>query len=39
MSGWLIFGDYMSVKKVLGLLLTILGIVLYSVVKMRGNTR
>ena len=38
-SGWLIFGDYMSVKKVLGLLLTILGIVLYSVVKMRGNTR
>ena len=37
-SGWLVFGDFMSTQKLLGLMCTMAGIVLYSVVKMRENS-
>ena len=37
-AGWLVFGDFMSGKKLLGLALTMFGIVGYSVVKMRESS-
>ena len=37
-SGWIIFGDYMSTQKLVGLLFTLKGIILYSVVKMRESS-